>query len=359
MNRISTILLVSLGAALAPAASGQFSVSGGGSLIPTSGTGGDNLVAGDTGALYDTVQAGFPGTATVVVPVPVISIQSIEIQGLSHTWIGDTQATLEDPGGVEHLVWLRPGYLNPSNFGYSGDFTGGSYTFVDDGSGSNLPSTSGTLPLPAGTYNQSFASGGTTWVSGTNGIFNTPLGAISGPAGLWTLKIYDWGGGDTGSFSGWTLNGNAVSFPGISYCFGDGSSGVCPCGVLSGLGEGCPNSSGTGATLAGSGIPSVSFDTMVLDVTGAPPNRVGLFFQGPNQILAPAGDGFLCSNASLRYAVNATDAIGSVTQTGFGVNASVGQSINYQYWFRDPFPSPGVPCGGQFNFSGAIRVTWN
>lgn len=143
--------------------------------------------------------------------------------------------------------------------------------------------------------------------------------------------------------------------PGAAYCFGDGSGVNCPCSAFGGPGEGCATTSGSGATLLGTGGANVSGDSFVLTVTGAPANKPGLFFQGPNMLSAPAGDGILCSNASMRYGVNFTDGNGMVTQTGFGANASSGQTLNYQYWFRDP----SNPClSGGFNFSNGWFVTW-
>ena len=161
----------------------------------------------------------------------------------------------------------------------------------------------------------------------------------------------------TGTFG--TVNGiqivpaNANS--GMAYCFGDGTGGVCPCAAFGGAGEGCLTTSGSGATLAASGSADVGNDTFQLDVTGAPANKPGLFFQGINQIANPAGDGLLCAaGATIRYGVNSTDASGAVTQGGFAINASAGQTLNYQYWFRDT----GNTCGGGFNFSNGWAVTW-
>jgi hypothetical protein len=148
-KRIAVVATLAL--ALTSTANGQFSESGGGSAVPSSGTGGDANAAGDAGALYDTVQAGLPGTSSVNVANAVTSITSVEIQGLAHTWCGDTQATLEDPAGVEHLLWLRPGFLNTSNFGNSGDFDGGNFTIVDDGSGADFPTNSTSVVVAGGT----------------------------------------------------------------------------------------------------------------------------------------------------------------------------------------------------------------
>lgn len=346
--------MVVLTLALATSASAQFSVSGPGSFIPASGTGGDDGLGGT--AVYDTVQPGLEAASSVMVPSAVTGITSIDIQGLAHSWVGDTQATLEDPNGVEHLIWLRPGYLNTGNFGASGDFDGGNYTFVGDGSGASLPTTSTTNTTPAGTYNQSFNSGGTTWVSGTNGINNTPMNTIAGPAGMWTLHIYDWAGGDTGDFQGWTLNGN--NGPGLNsgngYCFGDGSGTACPCGANGATGEGCMTTSGSGAALTGVGNADTSSDTFSLNVSGLPTNKPGLFFQGTTAMANAFGDGILCSNSTSRFNVQFTAPGGSVSMSSLGSQASSGATLNYQYWFRDP----GNSCGGGFNFSNAWTVTW-
>lgn len=342
LRQILTVL--GLTAALASTATAQFAASGPGSPVPASGSGG--------GGSWPNVLPPSPGISTASVGVAVTNIDSIVIDGYLHSWIGDTMATLSDPSGNEHLIYVRPGSINGS-FGNSGDFTGGQYTFVESGS-SSLP-TSGNAP--AGTYNQSFNTGaGTSWNSGTAGVFNTPLSMISGPAGNWTLRIYDWAGGDTGSFSGFTLygNGGGPVNQGVAYCFGDGSGAACPCGAFGATGAGCLTTSGTGATLVGTGDADVSSDSFVMTVTGGPANKPGIFFHGVNQVFLPIADGILCSNATKRYDVNPLDSTGAATQSGFGAFASSAVTLNYQYWFRDP----GNPCGGGFNFSNGWVVTW-
>ena len=349
--RISKLIsLAGLSVALSATANAQFSVSGGSSAIPASGTGGEG------GATYDTIMPAFEATSAVAVGVAVTSIDSIQIDGLGHTWVGDTQATLEDPNGVEHLIWLRPGYLNTGNFGNSGDFDGGTYTIVGDGSGASLPTTSGTVGPAAGTYNQTFSSGAVTWVSGTNGINNTPMASISGPAGSWSLNIYDWAGGDSGSFSAWTLNGNGAGGgnTGAAYCAGSAAS--CPCGNNSAA-AGCINSTGAGMSMTGTGNADTGADTFSLDVAGGPVGKPGIFFQGTNSLNNPLGDGAFCSNASMRYSVQILGAAGDASISGLGVNSGgTGSSVNYQFWYRDPSSGP---CAGGFNFSNAWNVTWN
>ena len=355
MRITKLITLAGLSVALSATANAQFSASGGGSFIPTSGTG---------DGTYDTALPTFPATSAATVGVAVTSVDSIEIQGLSHSWCGDTMAVLEDPAGVGHLIWLRPGYLNTGNFGNSGDFDGGDYTIVGDGSGASLPTTSGAGGAAAGTYNQTFSSGGVTWVSGNHGINNTAMGSITGPAGDWVLNIYDWAGGDSGSFQGWTLNGNGSGGgTGTAYCFGDGTGAPCPCGNLGGAGEGCANSGTTGATLSGSGMTgSGAGDTLVLDVTGVPGAKPGLLLRGDNQISAMVGAGLLCVGANTqRSQVQVTDASGATTYTdwngaGFESIANSGVPTQLQFWYRDP---GGVPCAGtDFNFTNGLSVTY-
>ena len=49
------------------------------------------------------------------------------------------------------------------------------------------------------------------------------------------------------------------------------------------------------------------------------------------------------------------DGAGTVSNTGFGVNATPGSTRNYQFWYRDT----GNTCGGGFNFSNGWSQTWN
>jgi hypothetical protein len=193
-----------------------FSGSGPGGNIPAVGTGGGGTwtaAGGPTALPVD------PFVSTISVPDDVKSIKSIELHGLTHSWIGDVQAVLVSPEDVGHNIFVRPGLFNTGTFGNSGDFTGGTYTFVESG-GDNLPTTSTAFSPPAGTYNQAFGVGAGMWPDGALGIFNTPMSGISGGGGLWTLVIFDWAGGDPGALTGWTLNANLVPTPGAAALFG-------------------------------------------------------------------------------------------------------------------------------------------
>ena len=354
MNVLKLISTATLALALSASAQAQFSVNGGGSAIPAS----PGTYDGDFPPA-PVILPDAPAIVTVSVPTQVLMIDSIELQGLNHAWAGDMQMTLKDPNGVEHLIFVRPGSTGGTSYGSSDDLSVGDYTFVETG-GLSLPSSTTGSPVLPGTYNQNFSTGGGfTWTSGDGGIVNTPLSMITGPAGIWTLTVYDWfQSADSGSFNSWTLNGNSSGgpVPGNAYCFGDSTGANCPCSAFGSPGEGCATTSGSGALLAGTGNADVASDSFTLSVSGAPANKPGIFFQGTSQLSVPAGDGILCSNATKRYSLNSTDASGATTQSGFGAFASSGTTLNYQYWFRDPANTCG---GGGFNFSNGWVVSWN
>jgi len=352
MRILKLISLVGLGLAFSATANAQFSVSGAGSPIPGSGSGG--------GGTWDTVMPPTPSDSAVAVPVAVTNIDSIVIDGLTHTWAGDVQATLADPNGVEHLLFVRPGYLNTSGAGTAGDFLLGTYTFVESGGGS-LPTASDGVDITPGTYNQTFDTGGVVWVSGASGIFNTPLSSISGPAGNWSLKVYDWAAGDSGSFTSWTLNGNGGGATN-AYCFGDGTGTACPC-ASGGAGEGCANSTGSGAALSGSGTADTAADTFVLDAAGLPATTTCLFFQGTNIMNGgngnPFGDGLRCIAGNVvRLQTVTSDGSGNAATTislSVRGNIAPSTSMDYQMWYRDTAST----CGSVFNTSNAWLQDWN
>lgn len=335
--------------AIAGVANAQ-SATGPGSLIPAAGTGG--------GSTYPTLPPS-PGSSDAFVLNGVTGVSSIEVQGLAHTYIGDVQMVLWDPDGVGHLIFLRPGYLNPGSFGNSGNFGGGTYTFVESGGGS-LPSTStpGVDP-PAGTYNQTFDSGGVAWIDGDQGVLNTPMGSIAGPRGTWTLQFYDWAGGDTGSFIGWTMN-YTTDDPGTPYCFGDS---LCPCGNTGAFGNGCANGvNPDGAQLTGVGVADVTKDSLLLSGAGLQANQAGIFFQGTATSPLFLFDGLRCADGVvIRLATvvaNATgdsdtrDLEGTISTIGM---VSAGDLRHYQLWYRNPMASP---CATGANTTNAYSIQW-
>lgn len=146
---------------------------------------------------------------------------------------------------------------------------------------------------------------------------------------------------------------------GFAYCFGDGSGAVCPCGNTGAFGAGCASSTGAGATLGYSGVPQIpSTNPFALQAVGVPPNKPGMFLSGMMSVSVPVADGILCSaGSSQRFELVFSDPNGSAATSVDIATATglvPGDQRYYQYWFRDP----GGPCGGGFNFTNGLQVTW-
>src|SRR5262245_49045854 len=169
---------------------GVATVTGPGGLIPASGTGG--------GGVWPTILPPQPFASSARSDHFPFAIISVTLTGVTHTWIGDLQIVLVDPAGNAHNVLHRPGFTGVG-FGSSADFIGGTYVFTSVEAGAAQLPTLGSVP--PGTYRQDFG----VWPDGAAGIDNTPLSAISGGSGFWTLRIYDWAGSDLGEFDSWTM----------------------------------------------------------------------------------------------------------------------------------------------------------
>lgn len=181
------------------------------------------------------------------------------------------------------------------------------------------------------------------------------------PVDLW-IEIYVWSGSSSACneyelFA--TLEGGE---PAVAVCFGDGSGGLgCPCGNLGAAGEGCANSTGSGAVLTASGSNVFANDDLALHVAGARPSQPGMALQGGALTPQLFRDGVLCLGPPTeRIEVILLDASGSgstsVSIATKGGIAGPGTTAYYQVWFRDPQLSV---CGTGSNLSQALQVDWN
>ena len=153
---------------------------------------------------------------------------------------------------------------------------------------------------------------------------------------------------------------------GQPFCFAD-TSGGCPCGGIGQPHAGCINGIGQGALLTGSGYASISDDTFQLHIDGVPAGISGLVFRGKTRVNAgagnPAGNGLLCvAGQTARSQVLTTSSFGMATLAdvwGQPLGAwtyGPGQTVKYQYWYRD---LGNYHCGDWgYNFSNGWTVLW-
>ncbi len=158
--------------------------------------------------------------------------------------------------------------------------------------------------------------------------------------------------------------------PGTGYCFGDPGSGTpCPCSNDndgSVPGSGCANGVfASGARLTGSGVASVSADTLVLTASGMEPDNWGLYFQADNDLSpgVPWGDGLRCAGGALRRLEPRLADGSGVSQTTVTIstkagNVTAGSVKRYQCWYRNPLAPPCGPGVNDFNATGGYEVVW-
>ncbi len=148
---------------------------------------------------------------------------------------------------------------------------------------------------------------------------------------------------------------------GSPYCFG--SSG-CPCANNSSPAEhaGCRNSSGFGGRLVGSGLPSASFDTLVLSASHLT-GPLAVFFQGDGVVNLSFGDGHRCMGGALIRLGNKSPSGGNASYpVGADLPISVKGSIpiagNVVRYYQTAYRNAAGPCGTFLNITNGVSVVW-
>ena len=156
------------------------------------GTGGPLVDAGTAVgvAQFDINIAGTNGTVTAMNSVTV---------SLTHTWVGDTTMELYAPDGTTFVSLASPRDGESSNYN-------GTYTFVVDPTKETIDEVSDPLgnaqDIPSGLYAPADYGGGT--LNGTR-VDYTPYTGMA-LDGMWSLVIADYGGGDSGDLTGWSMD---------------------------------------------------------------------------------------------------------------------------------------------------------
>jgi hypothetical protein len=181
------------------------------------------------------------------------------------------------------------------------------------------------------------------------------------PGSSWTLHFSALSDGVGDQLPGWRFDDVVIRDgpPVQASCFGDGSGTPCPCGNPGAPGEGCANSSGSGAVVGWSGTTSVAADDLVLTASQLGAFRLTILFEGVGPGASggtPFKDGLLCVATPLRRLATATSSSTGVASFGPGLLASAGWTAGTthraQVWYRDG----NGPCGRGSNLSHQVSV---
>ena len=191
---------------LAGSASAQCVLGGPGGAFPGAGA-----VTGVWNSSLPT--APLISSLAVVVPAGATVLNSVRLNGLTHTWAGDVQIVLQDPSGALHNVLVTAEAGSPTGGGCASDY-GGNYQIVDPLTGNSCAGNVA-VGCPGGLINPGvYIQGFSSWVSGSAGVLNTPLESIPISSGLWTLYLYDWYPPfDNGTLVDWDLCFGTPSAP--------------------------------------------------------------------------------------------------------------------------------------------------
>lgn len=126
--------------------------------------------------------------------------------------------------------------------------------------------------------------------------------------------------------------------------------------------ESLPNSSGNAARIFVDGLTSIFDDQFALEAESGPPGKAAIVFFGDQSTQVPFGDGFRCVGGSVtaqRGQVSTFGALGRLRRevslsTGPLGTVSPGDTLMFQFWFRDPTG----PGGNGFNLTNGVSVTF-
>ena len=200
------------------------------------------LVAGSAGAasFLSTPSAAIPDNDGPTNPVfdsidtsatfssgDLVTFVSIDLM-IDHTWVGDLAVVLFSPSGTELQLAARPGSpIGDEQTGFPwGDSSNLSsanpITFIDGAatSAEDLGAgVGGGSDIPAGSYFPD-ADGWSTDIVNFAGFVGEPAD------GLWTIRVGDYGAGDTGILEAWNLVIMVIPEPSTGLLFGFGLVGL-------------------------------------------------------------------------------------------------------------------------------------
>ena len=354
MRSRSLLSLLLIGVAFASNANGQaFNVDVGPNLVLWPAPGASYGAAAAQPGTWNEIKNPFAGDVLLTVggAVSTVSLASNVTSSFSYPFGSfgpDDDAFTSDGQAISTFgpaaVWTFSGLAD-------GQYDLYTYCWDPEGTGARTDVTLGGLPASTQTV-------GGTWAGSPHVLGVTyALHTVDVFGGSFSVEAQG-NGSDSGTVLGFQL------VPGSSldtFCFGDGSGTVCACGNIGAAGEGCANSTGSGATLSVSGSTSVSADNLRLHMAGAPAVTSALLFVGNTRINSGNGDifgdGLRCVGGPLqRLGVQLT--AGGSADWGPGLAPlggwASGDTRYFQVWYRDV---SGSPCGGVFNLTHGVGLT--
>jgi hypothetical protein len=160
---------------------------------------------------------------------------------------------------------------------------------------------------------------------------------------------------------------------GAPFCFGDGSSGACPCSNPSSQpGLGCDNSAATGgASLLAAGTPSLASDSLHFFTSHQQPIGTSILLQATASIPAVTlGQGLRCIDGTLKRLYVKSASAGSISApepsdpSVSSSSALLGDTIQpnqhryYLVYYRDPLVLGTCPATSTFNATHALDLLW-
>ena len=141
---------------------------------------------------------------------------------------------------------------------------------------------------------------------------------------------------------------------GSAFCIVEDAGTACPCSGAAGGGAGCPNSTGSGATLRTTGVSSLQLGATA-KLSDAAPDSVALLISSASSRAdaTPFVDGLLCLAGPLRrLAVKGTSLSGGAQFWDLEQYAVAGETAHDQALYRDH-----AGCS-RMNLSSGWKVLW-
>ena len=277
-------------------------------------------------AIPDLNATGLTSTINVAGADPVIDDLNVTLN-ITHTWVGDLQATLTSPSGTVVQLFNRPG-TPPGAVGCAGDDLAVTFDDAAANTAADFEGTCNNLPAISGSF---------------QAIVPLAMFNNENPNGAWTLNITDGALGDTGTLDDWTLDfclktvGTSITnyqFPvgthNITWNYDDGNGNI---------------SSQQQQIIVTEDIQAPTFNcqdiTVQLDASG-------------NATVVP-GDVLESASISLTSGNNGSGALGNTLYT---ITTPVATTFSFDWDFNNP--DPGFELFGYFlNGAGVLLSNQN